>query len=77
MSVNADIFCIFVHFVVYNTNINTELYGKNMKVTYISQQQIYSDRRNPKTCEDLLEIHEPKDHLHPNYCHWAWLPKPR
>jgi hypothetical protein len=25
----------------------------------------------------LLESHEPKDHLHPNYCHWAWLPKPK
>jgi hypothetical protein len=25
----------------------------------------------------VLESHEPKDHLHPNYCHWAWLPKPK
>lgn len=23
------------------------------------------------------ETHEPKEHLHQNYRHWAWLPKPK
>lgn len=40
------------------------------------QQQRYSDYRDRQT-DEVLETHEPKDHLHPNYCHWAWLPKPR
>ncbi|MBD2186782.1 hypothetical protein [Pseudanabaena mucicola] len=26
--------------------------------------------------EDVIENYEPKDYLHPNYRHWAWLPKP-
>ncbi len=27
--------------------------------------------------EEKFENHEPKDHLHPSYRHWAWLPKPK
>ncbi|MCL1490142.1 MAG: hypothetical protein M1G31_05185 [Pseudanabaena sp. Salubria-1] len=49
-----------------------------MKTTRENQQQHrYSDYRDRQISEDVLESHEPKDHLHPNYCHWAWLPKPK
>jgi len=39
-------------------------------------QQRNNDRRDRQRLEDNLETHEPKDHLHQNYRHWAWLPKP-
>lgn len=49
-----------------------------MKTSSVSQQlKKYSDYRDREIFEDVLESHEPKDHLHPNYCHWAWLPKPK
>ena len=48
-----------------------------MKAYRESQQQPYSDYRDRQISENALESHEPKDHLHPNYFHWAWLPKPK
>ena len=71
-------FCMFRQFVVYNTNINHKLWIKKVKTIRENQQQHrYSDYRDRQISEDVLESHEPKDHLHPNYCHWAWLPKPK
>jgi len=37
----------------------------------------YRDRQRFEDHEDHLETHEPKEHLHQNYRHWAWLPKPK
>jgi hypothetical protein len=48
-----------------------------MKVSYEDQQQRNSDRLDLQRIKDVHETCEPKEHLHQNYRHWAWLPKPR
>jgi hypothetical protein len=42
-----------------------------------TKQQKSSDCDDLPIFADVIESHEPKDHLHPNYRHWAWLPKPK
>jgi len=41
------------------------------------RQQRNSDYRDRQRFEDEMVGNDPKDHLHQNYRHWAWLPKPR
>ncbi len=36
-----------------------------------------SSNRDRQIFDDEILSNEPKDHLHQNYRHWAWLPKPR
>jgi hypothetical protein len=41
------------------------------------QQQRNNDNRDRQRLEYAPETHEPKEHLHQSYRHWAWLPKPK
>ena len=41
------------------------------------QQQRHNDNRDRQRLADELAGNEPKEHLHQNYRHWAWLAKPK
>ncbi|CAN1211543.1 hypothetical protein TUMEXPCC7403_15175 [Tumidithrix helvetica PCC 7403] len=47
-----------------------------MKARRENQQERNSDNRDRQRFEDANAVNEPQIHLHQNYRHWAWLPKP-
>jgi len=77
-SVDDTFLCISLN-VVYNTNIEIELWMKKVMKTSreYQQQQRNNDNRDRLRLEDGVMDHEPKEHLHQNYRHWAWLAKPK
>lgn len=62
-----------------NLNKAMQTLSKNVKQ---QKNRDYNDRivfievDTPPKLEDVIENHEPKDYLHPNYRHLGWLPKP-
>ncbi|MBD2150916.1 hypothetical protein H6F44_12415 [Pseudanabaena sp. FACHB-1277] len=47
-----------------------------MKTNKINQQVKNNDRDRQRFLAPL-DNEEPADHLHQNYRHWSWLPKPK
>ena len=41
------------------------------------ENQPKNNYRDRQRFEDELKGNEPETHLHQNYRHWAWLPKPK